>query len=112
MKGATGNTGEFDELAYTHSTNLDEWYHITYTYDDAANTHSMYINGNLVKTEDNYVSIGYDTHPLIIGADVENETLSYFFHGLIDDVRIYDRALTESEVETLYNENTGINGSI
>ena len=107
IKGATGNTGEFDELAYTHSTNQNEWYHIAYTYDDAANTHSLYINGTLVKTEDNFVSIGYDSHPLLLGADVENETLSYFFHGLIDDVRIYDRALTENEIETLYYENTG-----
>jgi PKD repeat protein len=104
MKGATGSESEFDELAYAHSTNPDEWYNIAYTYNDAGDTHSMFINGVLAATEDNFVSIGYDSHPLIIGADVENEVLSYFFHGLIDDVRIYDRALADVEIEMLYDE--------
>ena len=28
---------------------------------------------------------------------------NYFFNGLIDDVRIYDRALSAEEVQALYN---------
>ncbi len=102
LKGATGTPSAWDELAYNHPTNQGEWYHIAYTYDDANNTHSLYINGNIVKSEANTVSIGYDTHPLLIGADVENESLAYFFHGLIDEVRIYNRALSDYEVKGLY----------
>jgi len=30
-----------------------------------------------------------------------------FFDGMIDDVRIYNRALSESEVQALYNETSG-----
>lgn len=28
----------------------------------------------------------------------------YYFEGLIDDVRIYNRALSESEIQALFNE--------
>ena len=37
-----------------------------------------------------------------IGADTAS--LTYFFHGLIDDIRIYHRALTDDEVLRLYRE--------
>ena len=33
-----------------------------------------------------------------------------YFNGKIDDIRMYDRGLTEDEVEALYNENNGIEG--
>jgi len=32
------------------------------------------------------------------------------FNGMIDDIRMYDRGLTEDEVDALYNENNGIEG--
>ena len=106
MKAATGADGQFDEIAFAHSTALNQWYQISYTYDDAANTHSLYIDGQLVKTEENTVTIGYDTHPLLIGADIENESLAYYFNGFIDDIRIYDRALSSAEIHDLYYENS------
>ena len=33
---------------------------------------------------------------------------SYYFHGLIDDARIYDRALSAAEVHTLYTNTISI----
>ena len=40
----------------------------------------------------------------LIGAYAFNSIGSnYFFNGLIDDVRIYDRALSAEEVQALYN---------
>ena len=35
-----------------------------------------------------------------------------FFHGLIDDVTIYDRALTDGEIELHYNNGDGWRGSV
>ncbi|MBI2591682.1 MAG: hypothetical protein HYW34_03330 [Candidatus Brennerbacteria bacterium] len=45
-----------------------------------------------------------DTDPLYIGA---NGGTLQFFNGIIDEVRIYNRALSDSEVKQLY-EDTGI----
>jgi uncharacterized protein (TIGR02145 family) len=108
LKGATGADGQFDEIAYSHTTAQDTWYHIAYTFNDADNTHSLYINGDLVVSGENTLTIGYDSHPLLLGADIENEVLSYFFHGLIDDLRIYNRTISADEVYELYYENQQI----
>jgi len=47
--------------------------------------------------------IDYDGHPFQIGADIENGTPSYFFGGLIDEVALFNRALSASEVADIYN---------
>ena len=48
-------------------------------------------------------TISYDTHPVLIGADVENGVLSFFHHGQIDEASLYERALTRDEIVTIYN---------
>lgn len=50
----------------------------------------------------------YDEEPLFIGASNDGQSPSYFFKGGIDDMRIYDRAITAVEVELLC-EFSGVN---
>ena len=40
-----------------------------------------------------------------IGQDWDESNTTDFFNGLIDDIRIYNRALSEQEILALYNEN-------
>ncbi len=47
-------------------------------------------------------SIVYDTRPFIIGADIENGSPAFFHHGQIDEVALYDRALSAGEVAAIY----------
>jgi hypothetical protein len=47
--------------------------------------------------------MSYDTHPLLLGADLENAVLSFFHHGQIDEASLYNRALTRDEIATIYN---------
>jgi hypothetical protein len=42
---------------------------------------------------------------LLIGADNRAATGTYFFNGLIDEVRIYNRALSSDEISRIYNYN-------
>ena len=61
----------------------------------------FYKNGVLVSEDQNTVS-SIETNgdlPLIIGS-VNN--CNRFFNGMIDDIRIYNRVLSESEVKSLY----------
>ena len=80
-----------------------EWRHILVTYDGSAKASGVkiYLDG---KAQD--LKIGHDSltgtirteQPLRIG----RRSTSAAFTGLIDDVRIYDRALTADEVERLF----------
>jgi hypothetical protein len=76
------------------------WHHIVGIYDvDMA---YLYVNTELDKEgEASGLPIGYVEDPLLIGAKYE-ATYRNSWNGLIDDVRIYDFALTPEQVEELY----------
>jgi hypothetical protein len=48
----------------------------------------------------NNVTAEFDNSPILIGAD-QNATLNDIFDGVIDEVRIYTRALSDLEIEEL-----------
>ncbi len=64
----------------------------------------LYEDGKKVSTANYKLGIGTNKVDLLIGLDL-NTYLNYNkrFKGSIDDVRIYNRALSESEVRQLYN---------
>lgn len=88
--------------------NEGEWVHIVCTYDSAADTASIYVNGEL---PDNGI---YNPKTGIAGPGgycdgVNNvETPLYIrggeesFNGVLDEVAIWDQALTANEVMTVY----------
>ena len=49
--------------------------------------------------------------PLVIGKHV-NSSYPDYFNGLIDDLRIYNRALSEAEIEELYNMSINLNNAL
>jgi hypothetical protein len=74
----------------------DKWVHFVMLYDGT--TAKTYADGELEQTH----AIDLDTsnaNPFRIGAYKNN-----YFSGLIDDVRVYNRALTETEIKQLYHE--------
>ncbi len=77
------------------------WHFVVLTYDGSV--YKTYIDGVLIKqTSDSFsLVVGSDFK---IGNDDEAGYSSRNFNGLIDDVRIYDRALTANEVSALNNE--------
>lgn len=83
-----------------------KWYHILGIY--AGNMMKIYINTNLVLNINSSVgNIAYTPHDVYIGTFESYGTISpsvTFGPGRIDDVRIYNRALSDSEIQALYNE--------
>src|SRR3989344_4181705 len=59
----------------------------------------LYIDNNPVGIA-SWGNFGSDSTNNVIG--IYEQTLSYPFNGLIDDVRVYNRALTEAEIKQLY----------
>jgi hypothetical protein len=59
----------------------------------------VYYNGNLVGSQSYTGRVGITTQPVSIGSII---TTQFPFEGLIDEVRIYNRALSDSEIKSLY----------
>ena len=70
------------------------WSHIAATYDGAALR--LYFNGTIISSQGQTGAISTSTNPLQIGGD---SIYGQFFQGAIDEVRIYNRALTQAEIQ-------------
>ncbi|MDC1006276.1 kelch repeat-containing protein, partial [Opitutales bacterium] len=82
---------------------LSGWSFITSSYNSSKR--KLFVNGQLVASNDFNETIATNPNGIsLIGAYALNSIgNNYFFNGLIDDVRIYDRALSAAEVQALYN---------
>ena len=100
------------------STQLPEykkWQHIVCQYNKNSNI-AIYLNGELKNTSaisNSYLALPSNMSKQIqttIGCYFEKNTLNGYsgfgsvFDGMIDDIRIYQRALTDSEITKLYHE--------
>lgn len=81
------------------------WEHFVGTYDNG--TMILYKNGVQVTTTVNmHTGVGQGTHPFYIGRGFNGA----YFDGMIDDIGVWSRVLTASEVSSLYNGCSVING--
>ncbi len=76
---------------------IDEFTHITCTYDGIKL--SIYINGILDNTNTSTLELRDNNSDLVIGA---SSFYSDHFKGIIDEIRIYNRSLTQDEVKKVY----------
>jgi hypothetical protein len=72
------------------------WNHCTITVDNL--TARIYLDGNLIHTKNNVNRLSQNQHKILFGKSVWGGNL---FDGLLDDIRIYSRALTQSEITYL-----------
>jgi len=93
------NTGTMS-ANFNATISADTWYHVVGAYDAAANTATLYLNGTLDKTVTGGGTGTAASGTLRIG---ENNSGAEGFPGIIDDVRVYNRALSAAEVTALYN---------
>ena len=78
---------------------LKEWFHAAGTYDGKAT--KVYVNGVEMGEAGNSGAFGVNDAPVLVGYRLQNMTIpDMFFDGIIDDVAIYNRALTEKEIQT------------
>jgi PKD repeat protein len=82
----------------TSSLPLNRWTHLAGTYDGA--TQRLYVNGVQVASKSRTGAMAASTRPLRIGGD---SLWGEYFQGLIDEVRIYNRALTATQIQADMN---------
>ena len=113
-----GVTGHFYDGTVWHRVASSQfiagtgWHHVAYVVDDANDTHTIYIDGVALNSETTTTSVSYtrgtDT---FIGAH-GNGNVNYDFNGLIDDARIYTRALSADEIASIAADNTSDTGNV
>lgn len=83
----------------------NEWYYIVVTFDGS--TMNLYLNGNLLKSKLRTNPIVKKPNDLIIGNEdnsyCNGDSLDSPFYGFIDEVSIYNYALSASAIEVNYN---------
>ena len=72
---------------------LNAWTHVAVTYDGA--TIRLYVNGTQVASRLAAGAVQSVSNPLWIGG---NQPYGEYFLGLIDEVRVYNRALAQSDI--------------
>jgi hypothetical protein len=106
LQGATAYAGEVPSLYFSSASGnllapspvpLNTWSHVAGTYDGT--TMSFYVNGVLVSSQPQTGAITPSTDALSLGGNPGGAN----WNGLLDEVRIYNRALSATEIQADMN---------
>ncbi|MFO1204702.1 MAG: LamG-like jellyroll fold domain-containing protein [Burkholderiales bacterium] len=87
--------GTFRQLSAGARLSANTWTHLASTYDGS--TQKLYVNGQLAGSRPQTGTIAVSNGKLRIGG---NSIWGEYFTGQIDEVRIYNRALTQAEIQS------------
>jgi hypothetical protein len=90
--------GNYPGVVYNFTPTLGTWYHYCIVCNNGVFT--QYVNGAQTGTNSIPNARTLTTPALAIGSDGFNRP----FYGLVDDLRIFDRALTSEQVQSIYNQ--------
>jgi hypothetical protein len=100
---AVTTSGVWNLETNNNAVSTNTWQHIVYTRDGT--TQKLYVNGvSQSLLTDNPQTLSNTTNVRLIGAF---PTASQYFSGVIDEVRVYNRALSAAEVLEHYLSSKG-----
>lgn len=97
--GLIGKLAKQRDPSAASGTQNTDWQHYVFTYDGDAGHARLYINKNPVASETNTGAVSGQNFPLYIG-----HAFGETFDGLIDEVRVFNKALTPQEIQVLFDE--------
>jgi len=101
MEFPTSDDVSLDRMTSTQLFPIAEWHHVAVAWDGS--TKQLWYDGSLV-TSDTGKTLAWDSRNVTIGADVDDPEAGTSWvpiTGELDDLRIYDRALTATEISAL-----------
>lgn len=101
--GSFWHDARSDNYNTTDDLNDGSWHHVAFTYDGTYK--KMYIDGSLASTYNYTSTINNNSYKVSFGKDLEWGGGQ--FNGILDDVRIYSRALNSTEITN--DMNTAVN---
>ncbi|WP_327092607.1 DNRLRE domain-containing protein [Nonomuraea sp. NBC_01738] len=103
VSGTGGSTGYGVWVDSAKLVKADTWTHMVAMYDATAAKIRIYIDGTLSAETDFTPTNTVTSGPFRIGADKANTPI-HLLQGSLDDMRLYQRALTLKEIKDLYGE--------
>jgi hypothetical protein len=100
----TANTQRYSKTVRS----LNTWYHVAGVYDATSLTLSTYVNG-VLDSGTLRGTIPGSQFDQSVNANIGRRTGGFYFKGVIDEVRIYNRVLSQAEIQV--DMNTPISGS-
>ena len=98
--------GSGSGISYDTIVPISLWQHLLVTL--KGGTMKLYLNNTLLDSATNVVTPQASNYNLSIGRE---EYGGYaYWKGAIDDIRIYERALSKEEVKSVYEEGSGVTG--
>lgn len=87
------------------NSDVDKWVHFTYIFSNKQHKTKLFANGTLVATKDGFSQdlSAMNSQDLYLG---KYSDYWYPLNGALDDVRIYNRTLTDAEVTALSQQDT------
>lgn len=98
--------GNSTDIFSDQALETDTWYHVAFTYAFIVNDLSqvrLYPDGDLTGSSDTAKGPmnASNTHALEIGHYFWNAQFNWYYKGVLDDMRIYDRLLSEDDIYLL-----------
>ena len=92
------NSTEHEVRVPTGSFNIGNWTNLTGTFNKETQELAIYLNGKLINVEtiSGFTAFGHENIPFSIGRQYTSE--AHYFQGNVDEIRLYDRTLSEEEV--------------
>jgi hypothetical protein len=102
---SVSNSTYLSNVIFYEPTAVNTWKHMVFTYEQSTSTVKIYLNGEF-KTAGTFSSLNTSEFvvPLYLGTLFNSTTQRYF--GYVDDLKIYNYALTDAQVTSLYTSNT------
>ena len=79
------------------------WVHLCFVYNGSIDSVSVYLNGNFIQTNNIFLANNISTSALLFGPRFNPTTPYQIPNGNLDDIGIWNRALTQEEISNLHN---------
>ncbi len=103
-------TGSQEDTKRTVNAGIldDQWYHIAFSYSSSNDQAKVYLNGELVNTWTEWAGPleSSSASPLTFGLARPGESEWGDFDGLIDEIKLFDVALTDEQVLSIFSSST------
>ena len=93
-------------VSLTHPTSSlqNSWHHFAVVHDHSSDQQILYIDGNIAELASSANEIVHGSVPLLIGAEPNADgSASFGWRGQIDEVMLYNRALSHDEIQAIIN---------
>jgi len=92
---------DIETLRVAYEFDTGTWYHLAGTYDGS--TITVFVNGVAIQSEKVSGSLYIDESDLFIGRGDPEFSFGEYFHGVLDEIRIWNVARSQKEIQTAMN---------